>query len=71
MEIKSIKDLGLTPEEFYEGFEEFVKNQQEELPKEGVPSKKVSMLYGKSNIGTYYNEYIVHLLNKKRSRENT
>lgn len=65
-----LETLGMTPEEFQDGFEEFLKTKntvetQFNLLDKLLPQEKGTVISGKSNIGCYYHEYIEILLKQK------
>ena len=70
-----LETLGMTPEEFQDGFEEFLKTKNtvetqfnlldKLLNKDGIPQERITILSGKSNYGCYYHEYVETLLKQK------
>ena len=71
-----IEELGLTPEEFQKGFSDFISNRKtkswklgqplDNILKGGIPQGKITMMVGKSNIGTLMHLYIEELVNTKQ-----
>lgn len=70
------EELGMTPEEFQKGFSDFISNRKPEklkmgtpldnILKYGIPQGKITMMVGKSNIGSLMHLYIEHLINSKQ-----
>lgn len=70
-----IEVAGMTQEEFYDGYKDFLSNIKPEkletgtlldnILKNGIPKDKITMVVGKSDAGKYWNLYIKHLLNSK------
>ncbi len=70
-----LSELGMTPEEFQKGFDNFLSNRMPEkletdtpldnILKGGIPDGRFTMMVGKSNVGTLMHLYIEHLLNSK------
>ena len=71
-----LEELGMTPEEFQKGFSDFISNRKTErletltpldnILKNGIPQDKITMMVGKSNVGTLTHLYIEHLINSKQ-----
>lgn len=71
-----VEELGLTPEEFQKGFSDFISNRKNEkletgtpldnILKGGIPQGKITMMVGKSNIGTLMHMYIEELVDTKQ-----
>jgi len=71
-----IEELGMTPEEFQKGFSDFISNRKPEkletgtpldnMFKDGIPEGKITMMVGKSNVGSLMHLYIEHLINSKQ-----
>jgi hypothetical protein len=71
-----LEELGMTPEEFQKGFSDFISNRKLErletgtpldnILKNGIPQDKITMMVGKSNVGTLMHLYIEHLINSKQ-----
>ena len=71
-----IKELGLTPEEFYKGFNDYLSNRKPEkienpldnLLKKGIPQGNYTILVGKSNVDSLLKEYVDHLIKQNCGR---
>lgn len=71
-----LEELGMTPEEFQKEFSDFISNRKPErletgtpldnILEDGIPQDKITMLVGKSNVGTLMHLYIEHLINSKQ-----
>jgi hypothetical protein len=71
-----LEELGMTPEEFQKGFSDFISNIKPEkletgtlldnILKDGIPQGKITMMIGKSNVGSLMHLYIEHLINSKQ-----
>ena len=67
---------GLTTEEIEKGFEEFIDKKSTKLKsgfslldnilKDGIPKDKVTVIHGRSNIGSLYHEYIMQLIKDRK-----
>ena len=71
-----IEELGMTPEEFQMGFNDFISNIKpkkletgtplDNILKDGIPKSKITMLVGESNVGSLVHLYIEHLIKSKQ-----
>ena len=70
-----IEVSGMTQEEFYDGYKDFLSNIKPEkletgtlldnILKNGIPKDKITMVVGKSVTSKFIELYIKHLLNSK------
>jgi hypothetical protein len=68
----------ITVEEFYKGFETFIKNNEEKyrtgtpldiITEKGIPKQQMSVFIGKSKLPSMMEDYIKSLNQKKMSKE--
>jgi hypothetical protein len=70
-----LSELGMTSEEFQKGVDNFLSNREFEkldtdtpldnILKGGIPKGRLTVMMGKSDIGTLMHLYVEHLLNSK------